>query len=119
MVRARGDPEDETGCHGCRGPLRCHYPVQESTGGWSRAVNLDQAGSPPLRFSNLIEELVSHRARIPQLGFRALVTRCRQIRHALRVKEGILAINLVTHGTVPQVILELEPFTIRQSMCLS
>jgi hypothetical protein len=35
------------------------------------------------------------------------------------VKEGILAINLVTHGTVPQVILELEPFTIRQSMRLS
>jgi hypothetical protein len=35
------------------------------------------------------------------------------------VKEGILAINLVTHGTLPQVILELEPFAICESMRLS
>src|SRR5882724_6227437 len=114
MVGANSDSNDQTGCHSYRRPLRCHAPNQGKVSGAAWAVNLDDTLGQPesfsVRFSNLLQQFVPHRARIPAIEFWALVTSDRQIRHTLRVNQSILTVNFVARDTVLQMVLEFESF---------
>src|ERR1700704_3389506 len=93
MVSAYSNSNDQTGRHSYRRPLRYYAPVQDKVRGAAWAVNLDetldQAGSFSVRLSKVLQQFVPHRARIPAIEFRALVTSDRQIRHTLRMDQSI------------------------------
>jgi hypothetical protein len=114
MVGAHSNSNNQTGRHSYRRPLRCYAPTQDKLSGPARAggfdETLDQTGSVSVRFSNLVQQFAPHGAGIPTIEFRTLVTSDRQIRHAFRVKQRILAINFLTRCTVLEMILELESF---------